>query len=422
MSNIIKMPQLSPTMTAGVIANWLVDIGDEVKQGDLIVEVETDKVTVEVEANESGVISELGASVGEELAVGSTLVSLLPTGSTVDKAAESKVEVADTPQKSEVLDDLLEDLAEHIESPIEEVAIAELSHHIKISPVAKRMALQNNIDVTNVKGTGANGKIVKKDIDDHLNISWEEIATAKPVVQSTIAEIDYDSLPSFTRQPNTSMRNVVASRLTESSRDIPHFYMSVDCRIDALLDLRKQLNERTSKEDRISVNDMLIKAVAKAFQKVPEANVMWAGDSILSFNQSDISIAVAIDNGLITPVVVHADKLSISELAKTSKDLVNRARDGKLAPNEYKGGTFTISNLGMFGIDSFTSIINPPQCGILSVGSGEKRAIVVKGEIAVATMLNLTLAMDHRCVDGAVAAKFIQVLKHQIEDPFTLVL
>lgn len=422
MSNIIKMPQLSPTMTAGVIANWLVDIGDEVKQGDLIVEVETDKVTVEVEANESGVISELGANVGEELAVGSTLVSLLPTGSTVDKAAESKVEVVDTPQKSEVLDDLLEDLAEHIESPTEEVAVAELSHHIKISPVAKRMALQNNIDVTNVKGTGANGKIVKKDIDAHLNISWEEIATAKPVVQSTIAEIDYDSLPSFTRQPNTSMRNVVASRLTESSRDIPHFYMSVDCRIDALLDLRKQLNERTSKEDRISVNDMLIKAVAKAFQKVPEANVMWAGDSILSFNQSDISIAVAIDNGLITPVVVHADKLSISELAKTAKDLVNRARGGKLAPNEYKGGTFTISNLGMFGIDSFTSIINPPQCGILSVGSGEKRAIVVKGEITVATMLNLTLAMDHRCVDGAVAAKFIQVLKHQIEDPFTLVL
>lgn len=416
------MPQLSPTMTAGVIANWLVNIGDEVKQGDLIVEVETDKVTVEVEANESGVISELGANVGDELAVGSTLVSLLPTGSTVDKAAESKVEVTDAPQKSEVLDDLLEDLVEHIESPTEEVAVAELSHHIKISPVAKRMALQNNIDVTNVKGTGANGKIVKKDIDDHLNISWEEIATAKPVVQSTIAEIDYDSLPSFTRQPNTSMRNVVASRLTESSRDIPHFYMSVDCRIDALLDLRKQLNERTSKEDRISVNDMLIKAVAKAFQKVPEANVMWAGDSILSFNQSDISIAVAIDNGLITPVVVHADKLSISELAKTSKDLVNRARDGKLAPNEYKGGTFTISNLGMFGIDSFTSIINPPQCGILSVGSGEKRAIVVKGEITVATMLNSTLAMDHRCVDGAVAAKFIQVLKHQIEDPFTLVL
>lgn len=416
------MPQLSPTMTTGVIANWLVDIGDEVKHGDLIVEVETDKVTVEVEANESGVISALGAKVGDELAVGSTLVSLLPAGSTVDKAAESKAEVADVPKSSDELEDLLEDLAEHIESPTEEAAVAELSHHIKISPVAKRMALQNNLDVTKVKGSGVNGKIVKKDIDEHLNISWEDIVTAKPVNESTIAEIDYDSLPSFTRRPNTSMRNVVASRLTESSRDIPHFYMSVDCRIDALLDLRKQLNDKTSKEDRISVNDMLVKAVAKTFQKVPEANVMWAGDSILSFDQSDISIAVAIDNGLITPVVVNADKLSISELAKSSKDLVNRARAGKLAPNEYKGGTFTVSNLGMFGIESFTSIINPPQCGILSIGSGEKKAVVVKGEITVATMLNLTLAMDHRCVDGAVAAKFIQVLKHQIEDPFTLVL
>ncbi len=422
MSNIIKMPQLSPTMTAGVIANWLVEIGDEVKQGDLIVEVETDKVTVEVAADESGVISKLGAKVGDELAVGSTLVSLLPLGAKVDKAVELQVETTATQQNKEATTEPLDSLVQPMDAPMEEAVVTELSRDIKISPVAKRMALQNNIDVARIRGSGAGGKIVKRDIDDHLNISWQEIATAKPLAKSTSAEIDYDSLPSFTRQPNNSMRNVVASRLTESSRDIPHFYMSVDCRIDALLDLRKQLNERTSKEDRISVNDMLIKAVAKAFQQVPEANVMWAGDSILSFNQSDISIAVAIDNGLITPVVVQADKLSIAELAKVSKGLVSRARDGNLAPNEYQGGTFTISNLGMFGIDSFTSIINPPQCGILSVGSGEKKAVVVKGEITIATMLNLTLAMDHRCVDGAVAAKFIQVLKHQIEDPFTLLL
>lgn len=218
------------------------------------------------------------------------------------------------------------------------------------------------------------------------------------------------------------MRNVVASRLTESSKEIPHFYMSVDCNIDQLLTIRRELNDRIVNDSRISVNDLIVKATAKAFKQVPEANVMWADDAILLFDDVDISIAVAVDDGLITPVLRKADKLSIAEISSNAKGLVDKARDGQLSPEEYQGGTFTISNLGMYGIKDFTSIINPPQCGILSVGVGEKRAVVIDEQIAMATMMTLTLAMDHRCVDGAIGAKYLQVLKHLIEDPMSLLL
>jgi pyruvate dehydrogenase E2 component (dihydrolipoamide acetyltransferase) len=285
------------------------------------------------------------------------------------------------------------------------------------------MAEQQHIDANKIIGSGAKGKIVKRDIELSMGVDLSkpvEIASSPVLIEKI--EINYDTLPTFTRKKNSGMRTVVAERLTESSRDIPHFYMTVDCQIDTLLAMRKQLNDRKSAFYKISVNDFVIKAVAAAMKLVPEANCMWDGDSVIYFDQVDVSVAVAVDDGLITPVVKNACSNGLATISNKAKELVIGAREGKLKPSDYQGGTFTISNLGMFGIDNFTSIINPPQNGILSVGAGQQKPIVVDGELSIATVMSVTLAMDHRCVDGAIGARFIKAFKETIEDPISIIL
>lgn len=424
MSFEIKMPMLSPTMTKGLIANWLVKVGENVSVGDLLVEVETDKVTVEVEADIDGVVSEICAQVGDEVPVDEIIIKLAAVGTSISLEADAN-------DKEVVESDVIEPVKNDEVTQTEAVSSVTQTpdampivnnDQLTMSPLARRMASQENIDAKSLIGTGPKGRIMKKDIETALGgtkVIEKPLITA-PVVSNTV--IDYDVLPPFERVKNTGMRNVVASRLTESSRDIPHFYMSVDCELDKLLELRSELNQRKDANYKISVNDFVIKAVASAMKRVPEANCMWDGDSVINFKQVDISIAVAVEDGLITPVIKKACSLGLEAISNTAKALVTAARDNKLKPADYQGGTFTLSNLGMFGIDNFTSIINPPQNGILSIGAGKKCPVVKNGELAIATVMTVTLAMDHRCVDGAIGARFIKAFQEAIEDPVLLML
>lgn len=424
MSIEIKMPMLSPTMTAGVIANWLVEVGDNVTAGDIIVEVETDKVTIEVEATADGVISELCANAGDEVPVDEVIVKLAEPGSAVttkkDKDIQTSKPIAEVKpaleQQSTNMPPVME-ATQHDSISVD----TDSNHGLNMSPLARRMAMQQHVNASEIKGSGAKGKIVKRDIELAMGIDLSKSQKVAPIASKSV-EINYDTLPPFTRKKNSGMRNVVAERLTQSSRDIPHFYMSVDCQIDELLALRKQLNERGNATYKLSVNDFVIKAVASALKQTPEANCMWDNDSVIYFDQIDIAVAVAVDDGLITPVIKKACNAGLASISNQAKALVTGAREGKLKPADYQGGTFTISNLGMFGIDNFTSIINPPQNGILSVGVGKKKPIVVDNEIQIATVMTVTLAMDHRCVDGAIGARFISAFKEIIEDPISFIL
>lgn len=420
MSIEIKMPILSPTMTKGIIANWLVEVGDDVAVGDILVEVETDKVTIEVEANDDGVISELCAQIGDEIPVDDVIIKLAAPGSSIAKVATPEL----TPSTDKNTDVLPADsAADETEIPTPIDASTPVDNGLLVmSPLARRMAEQEHLDANKISGSGAKGKIMKRDVELLMGVDLTKPAPTAIPANVAAPTIDYDALPQFTRKKNSGMRNVVADRLTESSRDIPHFYMSVDCQIDHLLAMRKQLNERKNAFYKISVNDFVIKAVAAAMKLEPEANCMWDGDSVIYFDSVDVSVAVAIDDGLITPVVKNADSIGLANISNNVKELVINAKEGRLKPAEYQGGTFTISNLGMFGIDNFTSIINPPQNGILSVGAGQKKAIVVDNEITIATMMTVTLAMDHRCVDGAIGARFIKAFKEIIEDPISIIL
>ena len=463
MSIEIKMPELSPTMTKGLLANWLVNVGSEVKVGDVIAEVETDKVTVEIESQADGVVAQINTEVGAEADVNAVIMVLNAPGSASTQKTTAQ---SSAPNPQNITLAVASDAKTQIQAEARQTSnteststnsVIELPPQLHFSPLAKRMALQQNIDTSELQGTGAKGKIVKRDIEKLLGNSVEQATVqindtssananapaiipatattasiAQPDIamhngQSTLPPIDTNSLPAHTSSKNSAMRNVVAERLTASSRDIPHFHMTVDCHIDELLALRKQLNERQQKDReniqcKISLNDFVIKSVATAMKKVPQANCMWANDSVIYFDQVDIAMAVALNDGLITPVLKNVSSMGLGDIASSSKSLATKAREGKLQPDQYQGGTFTISNLGMYGIKSFTSIINPPQNGILSVGAGEQRPAVINGELSVATVMTVTLAMDHRCVDGAIGAQFIQAFKRIIEDPLSLLL
>lgn len=418
MTQPILMPALSPTMTKGSLAKWLVAPGDQINAGDIIAEVETDKVTIELEAAHSGYVNELKFAEGDsDIAVDAVLATLSETPPTGHSSAPEKA--APPLEKTEPTVAISAQITESetISLPAQTVVT---DSNLDISPLARRMANIAQLDIAKVKGSGAKGRIVKRDIEKAMGVDDKASAAAQPAA-APIA-IDTSLLPAHQEQKLSAMRSVIAERLTASSRDIPHFYMTVDCRLDALLATRKMLNEQLD-DVKITVNDMLVKAVAVAFARVPKANVLWGGDKLLQFTQSDIAIAVAIDEGLITPIIHNATNLGLAALATKSKQLVELARNGKLLPEQFQGGTFTISNLGMYGIKEFTSIINPPHNGILSVGAGEKRPVVDdEGNLGVATVMSLTLAMDHRAVDGATGAELLKCIKQIIEQPYQLML
>jgi pyruvate dehydrogenase E2 component (dihydrolipoamide acetyltransferase) len=419
MSTEILMPALSPTMTEGKLSRWLKKEGDEVKSGDVLAEIETDKATMEVEAVDEGFLAKILVPDGSEgVAVNAVIAVLTETkGGAVDApkaapapAAAPKAEAA--PVK--------------VEAPAPApVHHAEGGERIFASPLAKRIAKQAGIDLATVKGSGPNGRIVKADLDKAPAASPAAPASAPAPAAKPAAAAPAITAP-HKKIPNSSMRKVIAKRLLESKQTVPHFYLTTNIEIDALLKLRAELNAKSPKEGagafKLSVNDLVIKASALALRRHPMVNSTYTEEAIIQYDDVDISIAVAIPDGLITPIIRKADLLGLAAISNSMKDLGARAKTGKLKPEEFQGGGFSISNLGMFGIAEFSAIINPPQSAILAVGAGEKRAVVKDDALAIATVMTVTLSCDHRVVDGALGAEFLATLKGIIEDPLSLML
>jgi len=418
----ILMPALSPTMTEGNLAKWNVAEGDNVAAGDVICEIETDKATMEVEAVDEGVIGKIVIPGGSEaVAVNAVIALLLEEGEDASAlegftpSAGGAVPVGEAPAAAEA--------APAAAAPAPTAAPAASGSRVFASPLARRIAADKGLDLATVSGSGPHGRIVKRDVEamsPGAKPGAKPAAAPAPAV--TVDDPVFANMPDFEAVSNSNMRKIIAKRLTDSARDVPHFNLTVDVEIDKLLAMRKDLNARDNADYKISVNDFIVKATAYALTQVPDCNVAYTDDAILKFKQVDMAIAVAIDGGLITPIVKDAANKGLATLSKEIKELAGKARDGKLMPEEFQGGTFTISNLGMFGVKGFNSIINPPQGGILSVGAGEQRAVVKDGALAIATVVTLTLAVDHRCIDGATGAAFIKELKAVVENPVALML
>jgi pyruvate dehydrogenase E2 component (dihydrolipoamide acetyltransferase) len=416
----ILMPALSPTMTEGTLAKWLVGEGDTVNSGDVIAEIETDKATMEVEAVEEGRVGRILVAEGTEgVKINEIIAILLEDGedaSALDAAAEPAAPVA-APVATAAP-------PEPAATPAPAAPSSPSGERIFASPLARRMAKQAGLDLAALSGSGPNGRIVKRDIEAALagGVTAAPAPTAPTAAPTPSAAQATDGFePAFDFEPATSMRKIIAQRLSESKQTVPHFYLTVDCEIDNLLALRKDLNGRSG-DYKISVNDLVIKACGVALARVPAANASWAGDGIKYYKSADIAVAVAIKGGLITPVVCDAGGKGLETISNEMRELAGKARDGKLMPDEYQGGTFSISNLGMFGVKQFDAVINPPQGCILAVGAGEPRPVARNGLVAVATVMSVTLSVDHRAVDGAVGAQFLAAFKGLIQDPMTMLL
>ena len=422
----IKMPALSPTMTTGTLAKWLVGEGDRVNSGDVIAEIETDKATMEVESVDDGVMAKIFVDAGaENVAVGAVIAVLAEDGETASDVAKAGLQEPSSPVPVTSVAAEAKERAEPAPvtaAPVKAVPAPQSKSSDKprifASPLARRIAADRNIALEGITGSGPYGRILRRDV--------ESAATA-PIAQTTAALAG--ATPAGATQQgdsylvaNSQMRKAIASRLQDSKQQAPHFYLTVDCVIDNLLEARKSLNAKAAEGIKISVNDMIIRAAAMALIAVPEANASWEGENTRLFRHADIAMAVAIDGGLITPIVWAAEQKGLAALSQVTTDLAARARDGKLAANEYTGGSFTISNLGMFGVREFAAVINPPHGGILAVGAGEQRPIVIDGNLAVATVMSVTLSADHRAVDGAVGARWLQAFKGFVENPVTMLL
>jgi pyruvate dehydrogenase E2 component (dihydrolipoamide acetyltransferase) len=434
----ILMPALSPTMEEGTLAKWHVKVGDTVKSGDVIAEIETDKATMEVEAVDEGVVQEILVPEGtEEVKVNAPIARLSGEGETAAPAPKAKAPPQSAPPTAPPK-------VEHEEpkaaaAPAGGGGAASLarsdgggtSTRIFASPLARRIAGQKGLDLASLKGSGPHGRIIKADVESAQPGQAKAAPAAAPAAQApaSAAPRQVQSLEqqgiapgSYDLIPLDGMKKTVARRMTESARDVPHFPLTIDLEIDALLAARAKINAMLEKSGgKVSVNDMVIKAAAVALMQVREANASYTPEGIALHHHADIAMAVAVPGGLITPIIRNAEQKGLAQIAIEAKDLAERARTKKLKPEEFQGGTFSISNLGMFGIKSFSSIINEPQGAILSVGTGEKRPVVRGNELAVATVMTVTLTCDHRVVDGATGARWLAAFKPLIEDPITMI-
>ncbi len=449
MATQILMPALSPTMTEGNLVKWLVGQGDRVEPGDVIAEIETDKATMEVEAVDEGIVGRIVVPEGSEgVAVNAVIAVLVEEGEDPgeEPAAAPSAPAAPPPD------------AEPVPAPPEGEA--------KATPLARRMAALAGIDLATLTGSGAHGRITRDDVrraagrpppaeaDEgrgrlfasplarrmagEAELPLEGVSGSGPegrIVKRDIerelrqgaapapADLEHlPGLPPFERIPHSNMRKVIARRLTESKQTVPHFYLTVDCEIDALLEARREINLRAPEGVKVSVNDFVVKALATALRRVPDANAAWTDEGLLKFRHVDISVAVSVPNGLVTPVVRQADSKGLAQISAEMADFAARARSGKLMPEEYQGGTSSVSNLGMFGIRQFDAVINPPQGTILAVGAGEQRPVVKDGSLAVATVMTCTLSCDHRAVDGALGARLLGAFKALVECPAAMLL
>jgi len=424
MSINILMPALSPTMEEGTLAKWLVKEGDKVNSGDLIAEIETDKATMEVEAVDEGVIGKILVTEGQEsIQVNQPIAVLLINGEKLSEIViddnipeepkpkknvvnDTNNEENDLPSLSE--DELISEKTSFVQK--NEVLNTINSNRLFATPLAKRLAKQRDIDLSSLTGSGPNGRILKIDIENFKEEKKSQV----------------DNIPLSNNNSelikNSSMRKTIAERLVKSKNEAPHFYLSIDCNIEQLLKARSTINSKSNDEYKISVNDMIIKAASATLLKVPKANASWENENTRYFKNTDISVAVAIDGGLITPIIKNVEFKGLLEISNEMKTLAQKAKEGKLKPEDYIGGSFSISNLGMYGIKEFSAVINPPQGCILAIGVGEQRAIVTNNQISIATMMTVTLSCDHRVVDGAVGAEYLSKFKEFIENPSLMLL
>ena len=440
----ILMPALSPTMEEGKLAKWLVKEGDQIRSGDILAEIETDKATMEFEAVDEGRIGKLLVPEGAE-------------GVKVNQPIATMIEEGENPKPSRDISSAMKSIKEAI-GPVAEAPPRPLSAKPKAaapdrptsapaaravraaptpstkrvfaSPLARRIAKQRNVDIATLRGSGPRGRVVRADVEAAKSGTTARAQPAQPQAAPTptvgVAPLPdaraYFKSEDYEEVPHDSMRKAIARRLTVAKTLIPHFYLTIECRIDNLVATRARLNETGDGGYRLSVNDFVVKAAALALIRVPEANASWTDSAILRHKHADIGVAVALDLGLITPIVFHADEKGLAAISTEVKSLAERARNKKLKPAEFEGGTFAISNLGMFGIESFTAVINPPHAGILAIGAGEARPIVREGAIEVATIMKVTMSCDHRVIDGATGARFLKVFKQFIEEPAAMLL
>jgi len=423
----IKMPALSPTMEEGTLAKWLVKVGDSVSAGDIMAEIETDKATMEFEAVDEGVIAHIQVDEGTEgVTVGTVIATLAEEGEdagSVAPAGEGGAAPASAPREDKA-EAAPAETAAPAASPAPAPTPAASGDRIIASPLAKRIAEQKGLDLSQVTGSGPNGRIVKADVDSAKAGAPAPTATAAASASAPAAapvEAQDFGIPHEVEKLS-GMRKTIARRLTESKQTVPHIYLTVDIRLDALLKLRSELNAALESQGvKLSVNDLMIKALGKSLEAVPACNVQFAGDSMLQFKRADVSVAVSIPNGLITPIITDAGGKGISKISTEMKDLAGRAKDGKLAPEEYVGGTASLSNMGMFGIKQFEAVINPPQGMIMAIGAGDKRPYVVDDALQIASVMSATGSFDHRAIDGADGAQLMKAFKEMIEAPLGLV-
>ncbi|HMG46801.1 MAG TPA: pyruvate dehydrogenase complex dihydrolipoamide acetyltransferase [Allosphingosinicella sp.] len=404
----LKMPALSPTMEEGTLAKWLVKVGDAVKSGDILAEIETDKATMEFEAVDEGTIAKILVPEGSDgVKVGTVIALIAGEG---EEGEEAKAAPAPPPPPKAEAPVPEAPKTAPAPAPAPPPKPAESGDRVKASPLARRLAEAQGIDLAGLAGSGPGGRIVKADVDGAAGKAPAKPAAAPPAVIETDIPHEIVKL--------SNMRKTIARRLTEAKQTIPHIYLTVDVRLDALLKLRAELNKGLeSRGVKLSVNDMLIKALAVALIEVPECNVSISGDQLLKYGRADISVAVSIPGGLITPIVAGAEAKSLSTIAKEIHDLAGRAKEGKLQPHEYQGGTASLSNMGMYGIKQFEAVINPPQGMIMAIGAGEKRPYVIDDSLQIATIMSATGSFDHRAIDGADGARLMQAFKRLVEAP-----
>ncbi|WP_299603099.1 pyruvate dehydrogenase complex dihydrolipoamide acetyltransferase [uncultured Tateyamaria sp.] len=426
----ILMPALSPTMEEGTLAKWLVKEGDTVSSGDLLAEIETDKATMEFEAVDEGIVGKILVAEGSEgVKVNTPIAVLLEDGESADDIGSAST-ASTAPAPATVEAPASEPAAAVAAAPAPSAPKSNDGTRIFASPLARRIAAQKRLDLSAIKGSGPHGRIVKADVEQVEAAQVQAApatAAATPIAAApagpssdTIAKM-YEGRE-YEEVKLDGMRKTIAARLTEAKQTVPHFYLRRDIKLDALLEFRSTLNGQLSERGvKLSVNDFIIKACALALQQVPDANAVWAGDKVLKLTPSDVAVAVAIEGGLFTPVLQDAHQKSLSALSAEMKDLAGRARDRKLAPHEYQGGSFAISNLGMFGIDNFDAVINPPHGAILAVGAGVKKPVVgADGELQVATVMSVTLSVDHRVIDGALGANLLKAIVDNLENPLAM--
>ena len=440
MAVAILMPSLSPTMTEGNLAKWCKNVGDEIKSGDIIAEVETDKATMEIEAIDEGVLEKVLFDDGAEGISVNSLIAVLRNKNDTDKEVKELLDEHNIEEKDLKKTNVNEDISEvnnkikpqeiipvkkeKIEEKSIEISANEVINssekvlleknfvddsRIAISPLAKRMAFQNNIDITLITGSGPRGRIIKEDISNFINSNNGLNKYSNTIVKKNI------------RKKASSMRKVIAERLSYSKKEVPHFYLSIDCNVDDLVKGRELINKDLDSESKISINDIIIKALGMSLSNIPDANCSWDNGEINYFGSVDISVAIAVEGGLFTPILKNVEQLNLREISNKMKDFVSRANSGKLLPKEYEGGNFSLSNLGMYGIDSFSAIINPPQSGILAIGSITKKPLVINNEIKITSCMTCKLSGDHRVIDGAVGAKLLKEFKSIIENPIKMI-